>query len=80
MAKAEACYSASEVHDLAGAVKDLGACRAELAARERFIEEQRLSAQPLAAWWQEPSMVVGGIVISAALAASVTAFVVLSTR
>lgn len=62
-ARAE-CYSTDEVAELARTIKALDQCVGALEIREHFIAEQKLSPVPESAWWQEPTVIVSGVVVS----------------
>ena len=69
------CYSESELHKLSVLITDLQKCQAELVAKDRLINERLVlpeAAQAGQAWWQTPSFVVGGIVVSASAATILT--------
>jgi hypothetical protein len=58
------CLDAFQLEQVAIALKELEVCKKEVVLRERLIEEAKLTAQPTAAWWQEPAVIGGGIVMS----------------
>lgn len=60
------CYSPAEVDRIAQAITDLTKCENELFMRRAFIDEAITAQEPpkQSAWWQEPQMVVGGLVVS----------------
>jgi hypothetical protein len=50
---------------LSTAVTDLQVCQRSLKLREDFITDQKMAGPPPeSAWWQEPTFVVGGVVVS----------------
>lgn len=69
------CYDQAQLAVIAKGLNDLELCRKTLALREQFIEEAKINPPPESAWWQEPQMVVGGVVISFAVGSIVGALV-----
>lgn len=59
-----ACYDAAQVQQIALGLHELEVCQKTLALREKFIESAKLITTPETAWWQEPTVVVGGVVVS----------------
>jgi hypothetical protein len=60
------CYTEEQVGKLAVAITDLQKCQVELLGKQKLIDE-KLTLQPVEAgarWWQEPQMIVGGMVVS----------------
>lgn len=51
---------------IATAIKDLQTCQRTLDLREQFIQENMMKFQPQAepAFWQEPSFIISGMVVS----------------
>ena len=72
------CYSSDEVHKIAGGIKELIACRIAVAEKDKLIQERLVTTKgaPGIAWWQEPTFVWGGMVVSASVASLVTLLVV----
>lgn len=59
------CYSQAEVDKIAQAITNLQVCENELFLRRAFIEKTVTAQEPPhLAWFQEPQMIVGGLVIS----------------
>ena len=60
------CYSHEDVEKIAQAITDLRKCENELFLRKAFIDETITAQEPpkQVAWWQEPQMVAGGLVLS----------------
>lgn len=65
------CYAPEQLRKIADGLVELQTCRVDLAAKNQLIEE-RLKNGPAAAepaWWQSPTVVVGGVVVSFAVGA-----------
>ena len=60
------CYTDQEISILASTIKDHEVCKKTLALREQFIQENLTKYQPQieTSWWQEPSYIAGGVIIS----------------
>ena len=60
------CYTDDEVERIARAITDLEKCDNELTTRKAFITETITAQEPPGqkAWWSEPQMIVGGLVVS----------------
>ena len=60
------CYSPAEVDKIAQAITELQKCENELFMRRAFIDEAITAQEPpkQLAWFQEPQMIVGGLVVS----------------
>lgn len=60
------CYTEAEVAKIASAITSLTKCENELFLRKTFIDETITAQEPpkQTAWWQEPSVIAGGLVIS----------------
>lgn len=72
------CLSPAEQDKLAKELIDLDKCRIDLKARQEIIDTRVLTyaGTPAIAWWQEPTTVVGGMVISASIASVITVWFV----
>lgn len=72
------CYNKQEREKIAQAIVDLKKCQFALDEKERLIEKRFMTfdAQHGIAWWQEPTVIVSGIVISASVASIVTVLVI----
>jgi hypothetical protein len=66
------CYSDKELIKLSKAITLYKQCRVELAEKDILINTKLKKYDAAPAFWQEPSFVVGGIVVSAAVGAGVT--------
>lgn len=68
------CYNKQERDKLATAIVDLQKCQLALDEKERLIEKRFITfdAQHGIAWWQEPTVVFSGMVISASVASIIT--------
>jgi hypothetical protein len=73
------CFSKEELHDIAGGLRELETCNEALKMRERFIDKEIAAGHDKTAWWQEPSFIVGGIVVSASIA-SLTTFLIIKSK
>lgn len=71
--KAE-CYTTGEVEKLAKAIVDLQNCSMALIEKDELIQVKLAKYDATIAWWQEPSVVVGGLVVSASIATIATVF------
>lgn len=60
------CYAPPQLKAIAGTITDLQKCEVALEERERLIQERfiKFEGQNGVAWWQEPSVVAGGVTIS----------------
>lgn len=74
--RAETCYADEDVSKIAGAIRALDVCEETLRLREQFIETQKLEALPAALWWQEPTVIVGGLAVSFTVGSLVTLYLV----
>lgn len=68
----DSCYSEEEVKKLSGLVVKYDTCVFELNEKNKLISQslQKFDAGP--AWWQAPSVVFGGVVVSFAAGATIT--------
>jgi hypothetical protein len=57
------CLTEQETAILAQAIRDLDTCKQTLVLREKFIETEMPRPIPIAVW-QEPYVIVGGVVVS----------------
>jgi hypothetical protein len=71
------CYTKEGIDIAAKATVDLEKCQKDLQIRENLIKERMeiFNANEGEAWWQNPSTIVAGIVISASVATVITAIV-----
>lgn len=73
------CYKKEDIDKIAKGVVELKTCKIELGEKERFIQERMMNPDginPAIAWWQEPSIIVGGFVVTLSLTGIITYFVV----
>lgn len=73
------CYGGTDLYKLSKAITDLQKCQVELIEKNKVIDEKLTKFDAAAAgpqFWQEPSFVVGGVVISFAVGSLVTAYVI----
>ena len=61
------CFSAEDMSKISTGLKELKVCRELLKNAQAFIETRQLKAP--VQWWQEPTVVVSGVVISLSLGA-----------
>lgn len=61
------CLDELQMRQVAIGLHELEVCKKTLALREQFIETIKISATPETAWWQEPTVVVGGVVVGLAV-------------
>lgn len=61
------CYSPEQLAAIAQELQGHELCKKTLALREQFIEQAKLNPPPEQAWWQDPSVVMGGVVVSASV-------------
>jgi hypothetical protein len=60
-----ACYSDAELSRISKAITDLAACRVSFAEQEMFINENlRKYSESGPSFWQEPSFIAGGLIVS----------------
>lgn len=59
------CLTPQQVKKAADAVRDLKHCQIDLAARQKLIHEELLASSAPSPWWQDPSVIIGGMVLSA---------------
>lgn len=70
------CYGPGDLAKIAGAITDLKKCQLELGEKDKLIND-RLSNpnsgdRPHIEWWQEPSVIIAGVAVSASLASVFT--------
>lgn len=73
------CYGKAQLEKIATAIIELKTCRVNVAEKDALIAERLGDPnvyRPSTAWWQEPSMIVGGIVVSASFASFLTLYMV----
>lgn len=70
-----ACYSKDEVTKISHAIVDLKNCETKAGLQKEFIEQKMsdFSAASGTRWWQEPTVVVGGVVVGFCVGATLTA-------
>lgn len=69
------CYSKEERLKIAKALVDLKKCEVEVYQKTQLIKQNMLTydgLNPGPAWWQEPSFVAGGIIVSFSVGTLVT--------
>ena len=72
-----AAYSKEEVQKIAKTIVDLQNCERESALQKQFID-QKMAETHEPSWWQEPSVVIGGVVVGFSLGVAITALVIKS--
>lgn len=73
------CYEPAALTKIAGAITDLKKCQFDLGEKDKLIAnrlENPTVDRPHTAWWQEPSVVLGGVVLTASVATLGTLWVV----
>jgi hypothetical protein len=65
------CYTRPQITKIYEGLRELDKCQATVMLKADFITSSSKNYEPLA-WWQEPTFVVGGIIVSASLAAMLT--------
>lgn len=71
------CYNPEQMQKLAEGLTDLKKCKIALAEKDHLIQESLMRFDDTGpAWWQEPSFVVGGMVVSVSVTALVTYLIV----
>ncbi len=78
------CYGPADLAKIADAVVDLQKCQLELGEKNQLVLERlaapQVGASPHFSFWQEPSVIVGGIVISAGVASFATYWLLKSSE
>jgi hypothetical protein len=59
------CYSTPEQLKITEGILDLRRCRAELLETKQLLETRVFAAER--PWWQGPSFVIGGVIVSASV-------------
>lgn len=74
---ADLCLDAAGQAKIATAIKDLEKCHVDLDAKNQLIHErlETFAGAPALAWWQEPSAIIGGTVVSFSLGAALVYYV-----
>lgn len=71
------CFPPEDISKIAGLVKDHRKCEASLLEKDILLQNRFIEFQASGeAWWQEPSVILGGIVVSASLATIVTVLLI----
>ncbi len=73
------CFSPHKLRVIANGLTDLEACRLALEAKDNLIEARLMApTEPFRgiAWWQEPAVIIGGVVLTASVASLLTFLVV----
>jgi len=67
------CLDSRDQTKISKAIKDLLKCQIDLDAKNKLIDERLITYQntPTTTWWQEPSVIVGGVTVSFCLGALV---------
>ena len=63
------CLSKDSIHTLAVKLRDYDGCLLELRSSKNLINQLSLDNKPALAWWQEPAVVGGGVVVGFLLGA-----------
>lgn len=58
------CYTPQQTRNLADGIRDLRLCREQLDSTKRFLKVHGAKQQALYDWYQEPAVIVGGMVVS----------------
>lgn len=68
------CYKKESIDKIARAIVDLKLCQYSLKEREEYIKERynTFNSSHGEAWWQQPEIVISGVVISFSLGALLT--------
>lgn len=69
------CYSIPQREKIAQAITDLKKCQVDTTAKDELITKNMLTFDGVnsgPSWWQEPSFVFGGMIVSVALGGMVT--------
>ena len=63
------CYTFPQRQKISRAIVDLEKCKIDLAERNILVNQRLLTfnGTPDIAWWQEPTAVVGGVVVGVAV-------------
>jgi len=64
-----ACYTDLEMAKIAGTITDLKKCSLALAEKTTLIETKLAKFDAAPAFWQEPTFIMGGTVVSVSLGA-----------
>lgn len=71
------CYSRPAQDRIAQWLIDDKQCRTDLAIKDDFIQKTMANIEsPQTAWWQSPSVIVGGITVTAAVSTLLTLWIV----
>ena len=70
------CYTPGERDKIAEAIKDLNYCKMRLRAKDKLVYQrlQTFDGAESLHWWQEPSAVIGGVVVSFSVGALIGYF------
>jgi len=69
------CFSPPKLRVIANGLTDLESCRLALEAKNDLIETRLMAPVDRSrgvAWWQEPTVIIGGVVVSATVASFLT--------
>ena len=67
------CYNPIQLKKMADSIVELKKCQLTLIEKNNLLQERFIKFESAGeAWWQEPEMIIGGIVVSASLASLIT--------
>ena len=69
------CFSRLDVEILSSGLRQLEVCKFELKQKSMLVEKLTKIDPPTVAWWQDPTFVFGGMVVSISVGALVGAYV-----
>jgi hypothetical protein len=73
------CYDKLQLEKIASAITELKTCRIAVEEQQKLIQERLVHAPaeaPEETWWQEPRVVIGGLVVTVALSSLITVWAV----